>query len=662
MNILRLLRSRFEDALAGLCDNPAEFAAMVKPAQDAKFGDYQANCAMPLANQAKQKGKEVIARDVALQIVGKLNVAEFCEPPEIAGPGFINLKLKSAWLEAATNAQVADERVGIAAVAHAKTVVVDYSAPNVAKPMHVGHLRSSVIGDALYRIHKFLGHRVTGDNHIGDWGTQFGMIIYGYKHFLDKAAFEKQAVAELARLYRLVNQLSDFHEAAAGLPELRKKLAQAQELFKTAEGSPVPADKKEQENRKKNLRKLTTDVNEQREQVASSEKKIAAVESDPSLHALAQAHPRIAVLAREETAKLHAGDAENVALWNQFMPACLAAINAMYDRLGIHFDLELGESFYNPMLAGVVADLQKRAIAKESEGAICVFIPGVEAPFIVRKTDGAFTYATTDLATIKYRAETLHADTILYVVDARQSDHFKLLFETARRWGYEKVDFRHISFGTILGDDKRPFKTRSGDTVGLESLIDESVARARQIVEANDNSKSSGAELDETARQTIAEAVGIGAIKYADLCQNRETDYVFSWDKMLATTGDTATYMQYAYARICGIIRRGNVDREQLRKTGGVIRLAQPAERALGLQLTRFHEALDQAAAECRPNFLTQYLFETANCFSTFYDQCPVLKAETDELRTSRLLLADLTARVIARGLELLGIRTIEQM
>jgi arginyl-tRNA synthetase len=657
MNILQTLRDRFAAALAPLCDDPAPYLAMIKPSQDAKFGDYQANCAMPLAKQHKGN-----PRDVAAQIIGRLDVAEFCEPPEIAGPGFINLRLKTAWLEEQANLQAADERLGVAPVARPSTIVVDYSAPNVAKPMHVGHLRSTVIGDALYRILRFLGHHVTGDNHIGDWGTQFGMIIYGYKHFLDRAAYERDAVAELARLYRLVNQLSDYHDTVAALPAQQSRLSAAQAQLQAAEAAPVPADKKEQEQRKKNLRRLNSEISELRDGIASAEKKIAAVDHDPALVALARSHLQIAVAAREETARLHAGDAENTALWEQFMPPCLAAINRMYERLGIRFDLALGESFYHPLLADVVADLRQKGIAVESEGAICVFIPGVDAPFIVRKSDGAYNYATTDLATIRYRADTLHADVALYVVDARQSDHFKLLFETARRWGYGKIDFRHISFGTILGEDKRPFKTRSGDTVGLESLLDESVTRARAIVDQNDDEKPAGPELDDAARQEIAEAVGIGAIKYADLCQNRETDYVFSWDKMLATNGDTATYMQYAYARICGILRRGNIDRTQLRQAKHRLRLTEPAERALALQLGRFHDILEQAGDECRPNFLTQYLFETANCFSTFYDQCPVLKAETDELRASRLLLADLTARVIDRGLSMLGIRTIEKM
>ncbi|MGE5192688.1 MAG: arginine--tRNA ligase, partial [Deltaproteobacteria bacterium] len=509
---------------------------------------------------------------------------------------------------------------------------------------------------------RFVGHEVIGDNHIGDWGTQFGMIICGYKHFLDRAAYEKNPVAELARLYRLVNQLADYHEAAADLPGLKQTLAERQAARQAGEAAPPPAEKKDQEARKKALRQLLGEIEELKASVASAEAKQKAVETSPALKALADAHPAIAAAAREETAKLHAGDAENLALWKQFMPECLTAIDAMYRRLGVRFDLTLGESYYQPFLAETVESLLERKLAVISDGAVCVFMPGVEAPFIVRKSDGAFTYATTDLATIRYRAEKLAADAMLYVVDARQSDHFKLLFETARRWGYDRIDFRHVSFGTILDEKKQPYKTRSGDTVGLESLLDESVVEARKIVDAGDDAKPEGPELDDAARARIAEAVGIGAIKYADLCQNRESDYVFSWAKMLATKGDTATYMQYAFARVCGIFRKGNIDRETVRNAAGVIAIGAPAERALALQLARFGEALEEAAAECRPNFLTQYLFQTANCFSTFFDQCPVLKAESEALRSSRLLLSDLTARVLSQGLELLGIQTIEKM
>jgi arginyl-tRNA synthetase len=658
MNALAELRSRFAKALTDFTPDPTPFAAMVKPTQDAKFGDFQANFAMPLA---KQLGKN--PRDLAAEVVAKLDVADLCQPLEVAGPGFINIRLKDEWLAQQINHNVGDERLGVAVAAKPKRIVIDYSAPNVAKPMHVGHLRSTVLGNALYRVAKFLGHHVLGDNHIGDWGTQFGMILFGYKHFLDRAAFDAAPVAELARLYRLVNQLSSYHEAQSELPKAEGRLAQLASDLSTAESNPPKNDKAAE----KALKKSRSDIADAREQIASLKKHIDAVESSPSLKPLAEAHPNIAELARLETAKLHAGDEENTRLWNQFVPQCLAAIQGIYDRLDIRFDMTLGESFYNPMLTDVVAEFQAKGLATESDGAICVFIPGNAAPFIIRKRDGAFTYATSDLATIRYRVHELHADMMLYVVDTRQSEHFRLLFETAKLWGYGDRELVHVNFGTILGKDNKPYKTRSGDTVGLESLLDAAVAKARQIVDANDDAKKDEAgnpapELDSAARAIVAETVGIGAIKYADLRHNRESDYVYDEDKMLATNGDTATYMQYAYARVSGIFRKGGIDREALRRDGGRIVFTHPSERALALQLLRFNEALDNVMAEYRPNILTDYLFATANGFSTFYQECSVLREPDDAIRTSRLLLCDLTARVIATGLDLLGIKTCEQM
>jgi arginyl-tRNA synthetase len=658
MNTLAELRRRFAVALADFTDDPAPFAAMVRPAQDPRFGDFQANCAMPLG---KQVGLN--PRELALRIVEKLDVADLCEPAEVAGPGFINLRLLDDHLGRLINAVARDERLGVEPVAEPRTIVVDYSGPNVAKPMHVGHLRSTVIGDALYRVLTFLGHQTIGDNHIGDWGTQFGMILYGFKHFLDRAAYERDPVGELARLYRLVNQLSDYHVAREELPKREQGVAAQQQVVAAAEAAPA-ANARDQQKVLKNLR---SDLAELQDGLRSAKSKIDAVDRDVALASLAADHPDIARGARDETAKLHAGDPENTRLWHQFLPQCLAALQQVYTRLGVAFDVSLGESHYQPRLAGVVADLQQKGLAVESEGAMCVFIPGNDAPFIVRKADGAFTYATTDLATIRHRIEDLKADSILYVVDARQADHFKLLFATARRWGYTATELQHISFGTVMGDDGKPFKTRAGDTVGLESLLDEAVAHARAIVDENDDAKRDehdrpSPELDESTRRAVAEIVGIGGIKYADLRHNRESDYVFSWDKMLAKTGDTATYMQYAYARTRGILRKGGADPDALRSSGAAIAIRHPAERALVLQLCRFPEALAGVAAEYRPNVLTQYLFETANAFSTFFEQCPVIKAGTEELRVSRYLLTDLTGRVIRQALALLGIETCEQM
>lgn len=658
MNILLELQSRFAQVLADFTDDPAPFAEMIRSAQDPKFGDFQANCVMPLA---KRNG--VNPRELALRIVDKLDLSDLCEPVEIAGPGFINLRLKTEYLTNSVNHVANDARLGVASVDQPRTIVIDFSSPNVAKPMHVGHLRSSVIGDALQRLFRFLGHRVISDNHIGDWGTQFGMIIYGYKHFVDVNAYTLNAVGELARLYRLVNTLGDFHEARVKLPQVTDRLQQAEAALQTREAD-TAADPKEL---KKELKKLRSEVETQREQLRSLQGKITAVENDFPLLQLAEQHPEIARLAREETAKLHAGDVVNQQLWEQFLPQCLAALQGVYDRLGVKFDHTLGESFYNPLLPEVVSELTEKGLARESDGAKCVFIEGNAAPFIVQKGDGAYTYATTDLATVKYRVEQFQADAALYVVDARQSEHFWLLQETVRRWLSHPIELQHVSFGTVMGDDRRPFKTRSGDTVGLESLLEEAVRRAREIVSTNDDAKQDAdgnpaPELDESTRDAIAQIVGIGGIKYADLHHNRESDYIFDWDKMLATTGDTATYMQYAYARIQGIFRKGDVDRQQLFANGAQIILSTPAERGLALKLCRFEETLSAVAREYRPNLLTQYLFELAGELTTFYGQCPVLKAEDDATRRSRLRLVDLAGRVIKQGLELLGIEVCERM
>ncbi|MCH9652429.1 MAG: arginine--tRNA ligase [Planctomycetes bacterium] len=654
MNILDALRTRFEPVLAEWTDDPSSMIEMLKASQDAKFGDYQANFAMPLA--AKLDG--VKPRDLAVLIADKVDLSDFCEPLEVAGPGFINIKLKQDWLEGLTQQLVPDERLGVPVTETPQKVIVDFSAPNVAKPMHVGHLRSSVIGDANYRVLQFLGHDVVGDNHIGDWGTQFGMIIFGFKNFLDEDAFQQSSVTELARLYRLVNQLSDYHANKIAVPTRQTEIEQLEDKLKTLEETIDQSDKKA----RKQLKKLKSDIGERKSELASMQEKLAELEQNEDLNSKAAAFPEIARLARDETAKLHAGDAENLELWKQFLPECLDAIQVVYDRLNIHFDLTLGESYYQPMLADVVADLKQKGLAQESQGAICVFAEGLKAPSIVQKQDGAFTYATTDLATIKYRVEELKADRVLYVVDSRQSEHFQLLFATVKQWGFTDLELQHVSFGTILGKNKRPYKTRSGDTVGLESLLDESIQRAHTIVADNDEAKPDGPELSEAERLQIAEAVGLGGIKYADLKHNRDSDYVFDWDKMLAYRGDTATYMQYAYARVCGIFRKGNIDRNALRTEQSVLQLTEESERALALQINRYSEILESVAIEARPNYLTNYLFELSNLFSTFYNNCQVLKAEEEHIRTSRLLLCDLTARVITHGLSLLGIRTCERM
>lgn len=585
MNILREIQRRFAVALDGLADNSAELLAQVRASQDPKFGDYQANCAMPLG---KRLGKP--PREIATEIVRRLEISDVCEPPEIAGPGFINLRLRSDWLGQQATAALADPRVGVPLIEKPRTYVVDYSAPNVAKPMHVGHIRSTVIGDCLYRTLKFVGHKAIGDNHLGDWGTQFGMIIYGYKRAELRERVRESGTAErlgeFGSLYALVNRMA---------------------------------------------------------------------EEDASI--------REAVL--DETAKLHSNDSENLRLWKEIRQQCEGDIERIYKRLGVTFDEQHGESFYHNRLAAVVDSLTNAGIARESDGAICVFLDGYKTPFLIRKQDGAFLYATSDLATIEYRMETWHPDAILYVVDHRQSLHFEQLFATARLWKpeYANVEFKHVSFGTVLGNDGKPFKTRSGDTVGLDSLLDEGVSRALAIVSASDDAKPNGPELSAEERQRIAEVVGIGALKYADLSQNRTSDYVFDYDKMLAMSGNTATYMQYAHARVRGIFIKGQERLgEASQQAARTIVSTHPAERALALAASQLPEAIDLVLADYRPNQLTAYLFELANRFSTFYENCPVLMAETPELLESRLAMCDLTAKVLRQGLSLLGIEVVERM
>jgi arginyl-tRNA synthetase len=670
MNVLALLRDRFQQSLRALGVGDADLPGlldMVLPSQDAKFGDYQANLAMPLG---KRLGKP--PRDVATQLASLLEIGDVCGPPEIAGPGFINLRIRDDWLVEQLAAASADaERLGVARAEKPRTFVVDYSSPNVAKPMHVGHIRSTVIGDALYRILKFLGHRAISDNHLGDWGTQFGMIIYGYKHFADDVALKKFPVAELTRLYKLVNTLVEYHETRSEkLPALERKAAEVEKQLSALRATRAPADAKEAKTHAKRLRQAEGQLQELRAEQTEFRNKLGAVEKDPQLRDLAAPHADIGQRVLMETALLHSGDPTNVELWRQFLPACLADIEAVYQRLGVSFDHTLGESFYQDRLRGVVKDLAQKGLANESDGAICVFLEGFEVPMIVQKQDGAFLYATTDLATIQYRMSEWRPDAILYVVDHRQSLHFEQLFAAARLWGFSNVELQHITFGTVLGEDGRPFKTRSGTSVGLSGLIDEAVERALAIVSQNDDARPKPL-LSPSDRRNVAATVGIGAIKYADLAHNRTSDYVFSYDKMLAMTGNTATYMQYSYARVRSIFAKAEaagvggsegLESDTRHPTPDTFLLTTPQERALALALLRFPEALDRVVADYRPNHLTAYLFDLATRYSDFFENCPVLRAETDELRTSRLLLCDLTARTIECGLKLLGIDVVERM
>jgi arginyl-tRNA synthetase len=661
MNVLALLRDLFAPALVSLGVDVAEIPnllGMLLPNQDAKFGDYQANFAMPLG---KKLGKP--PREIAQQLVAAVDVTDLCDPPEVAGPGFINLRLKDNWIIEQLAAALGDEtRIGVAPAAQPRTIIVDYSSPNVAKPMHVGHIRSTVIGDALHRILKFLGHTAISDNHLGDWGTQFGMIIYGYKHFLDAAALQAKPVDELSRLYRLVHSLVEYYETKHDkIPALKVRIAEAEQRVARLDAQAAPTDPKELKKAAKQLEQAKQSLSELLTERTGLATKLEATEADPKLGPLLAPHATIARDVLLETAALHGGDPTNVELWRKILPYGMAEIEVIYRRLGITFDHTLGESFYQDRLRGVVKSLVDKGLARESEGAICVFLEGRPAPMIVQKKDGAFLYATTDLATIQYRMSEWRPDTILYVVDHRQSLHFDQLFAAAKLWGCEGVAFQHIAFGTVLGDDGRPFKTRSGTNVGLASLLDEAVERALKIVSDNDDGRPEPL-LSAADRQTVAERIGIGAIKYADLAHNRTSDYVFSYDKMLAMTGNTAAYMQYSYARVKSIFEKAGVSRSSIINQQSSILLGSPHERALALALLQFSEALDRVVADYRPNHLTSYLFELASRYSEFFENCPVIKAESDALRASRLALCDLTARTLHRGLNLLGIQTVERM
>lgn len=583
---------------------------LVRPCEP-KFGDYQSNALMSLAKERKMN-----PRQLATDVVGKLDVSEWCEKVEIAGAGFLNFRLKNSTLTQTLQSAARGEHLFFSKASFPRTVVIDFSSPNVAKPMHVGHIRSTGIGDALQRTLRLLGHRVISDNHIGDWGTQFGMLIYGWKNFLNPVALESSPIEELVRLYRKVtNQIESERNQA--VTEAWAKTPDAVAIY-------IPDTPTEKE-------------------------------------------------CRHELVLLQRGWQENVEIWKQCVTHSRREFEAVYQRLDIKFDVTLGESFYNPQLGKVVEDLLKSGIARESEGAIGVFsdgsLPSKEDPFLVnrdgewvadpaliRKSDGGFNYTTTDLATIDYRLKTWSPNEIVYVVDDRQSGHFKKLFVAFARWqsdAAKKVKMVHVGFGKILGDDGKPFKTRSGDTVKLGDLLDETEERAlKVVVEKNP-------DLPDAQQREIARVVGIGAVKYADLLPNRQSDYVFSWDKMLALQGNTAPYLQYAYARIKSIFRKSES------ATGNrqpAIQLNAPEELALAKHLLNFGLTLEAVADEYRPNFLCNYLYELAGHFARFYENCPVLKADNEATRNSRLALCDLTARVLKQGLDVLGIEVLEQM
>ena len=545
-------------------------ASELTQATDPRFGDYQTNAALVLG---KQRGEK--PRDVAATILQQLKLGDVVETPSVAGAGFINFKLRADAITKATAALYADERLGVARSTSPKKIVIDFGSPNVAKPMHVGHIRSTALGDSLARIATFLGHDVIRDNHIGDWGTQFGMVIWGWKNLLDRDALGRAPLAEIVRIYKETNARST---------------------------------------------------------------------SDPAVREAC----------RQELVKLQSGDKENTDIWNECVAFSMQDFEHVYKLLDVHYDIQCGESFYNDKLPGVVDRLLKSKIAEISENAVVVFFPDVpelaDKPSIIRKSDGGFNYTTSDIATVEYRINELKRDTLWYVVGAPQTLHFKQIFEIARREGY-KADFRHIPFGNVLGEDRKLMKTRSGENVPLRQLLEEAISRARKIVEE----KNPG--LPEQEKIDIAHAIGIGAVKYADLSQYRMTDYVFSWDKMLALQGNTAPYLQNAYVRIRSIFRKAEQPPPKIDK----LALSEDAEINLAKKLCQFGEIVPQVLNDFRPNVLATYLFELSNGFHSFYEACPVLKSE-EPVRSSRLALSDLVARVLQRGLDLLGIKVPERM
>ena len=576
--LYQLIEQRVRSAVANVLPDAELSGVQVRPCPDPKFGDYQTTSLMSLAKERKRN-----PRQLATEVVATLDVHEWCEPVEIAGAGFLNFRLRPEALAETLQAAGQGQHLFFQKTKQPRVIVVDFSSPNVAKPMHVGHIRSTILGDSLARTLRLLGHRVITDNHIGDWGTQFGKLLVGWKQQLDRAALQSDPIGEMERLYKSINTASAH---------------------------------------------------------------------DPAL--LEQA--------RQELVKLQEGDPENLRIWTEMIALSQVQFETIYDRLGVRFDHSLGESFYNPRLKQVVQELQQKEIARESEGAMAVFFDDLpqlrEHPALIRKSDGAANYTTTDLATLAHRLEQWKPDEIVYVTDGRQQLHFQQLFAIFRRWHPEaRLKLAHVWFGSILGEDGRPFKTRSGETVKLADLLDEAEERAFQTV------SEKNPDLPEAQRHAIARVVGLGAVKYADLLPNRQSDYVFSWEKMLALHGNTAPYLQYAYARIRSIFRKAGADAVSpvAPDAAAPFSPSAPEEIALAKHLLNFGLVLEAVAEEYRPNFLCNYLSELAGVFARFYEQCPVLKAEPQERRL-RLALCDLTARVLKQGLELLGIETLELM
>ncbi|MGU6970941.1 arginine--tRNA ligase [Salmonella enterica subsp. enterica serovar Oranienburg] len=577
MNIQALLSEKVSQAMIA-AGAPADCEPQVRQSAKVQFGDYQANGMMAVA---KKLG--MAPRQLAEQVLTHLDLSGIASKVEIAGPGFINIFLEPAFLAEQVQQALASERLGVSQPTR-QTIVVDYSAPNVAKEMHVGHLRSTIIGDAAVRTLEFLGHHVIRANHVGDWGTQFGMLIA----WLEKQQQENagdMALADLEGFYRDAKKHYDEDEA-------------------------------------------------------------------------------FAERARNYVVKLQSGDTYFREMWRKLVDITMTQNQITYDRLNVTLtrDDVMGESLYNPMLPGIVADLKAKGLAVESEGATVVFLDefknkeGDPMGVIIQKKDGGYLYTTTDIACAKYRYETLHADRVLYYIDSRQHQHLMQAWTIVRKAGYvpDSVPLEHHMFGMMLGKDGKPFKTRAGGTVKLADLLDEALERARRLV-AEKNPDMPADELEK-----LANAVGIGAVKYADLSKNRTTDYIFDWDNMLAFEGNTAPYMQYAYTRVLSVFRKADIDEQALASAPVII--SEDREAQLAARLLQFEETLTVVAREGTPHIMCAYLYDVAGLFSGFYEHCPILSAENDAVRNSRLKLAQLTAKTLKLGLDTLGIETVERM
>ncbi|MGM4398511.1 arginine--tRNA ligase [Salmonella sp. NW213] len=577
MNIQALLSEKVSQAMIA-AGAPADCEPQVRQSAKVQFGDYQANGMMAVA---KKLG--MAPRQLAEQVLTHLDLSGIASKVEIAGPGFINIFLEPAFLAEQVQQALTSDRLGVSQPTR-QTIVVDYSAPNVAKEMHVGHLRSTIIGDAAVRTLEFLGHHVIRANHVGDWGTQFGMLIA----WLEKQQQENagdMALADLEGFYRDAKKHYDEDEA-------------------------------------------------------------------------------FAERARNYVVKLQSGDTYFREMWRKLVDITMTQNQITYDRLNVTLtrDDGMGESLYNPMLPGIVADLKAKGLAVESEGATVVFLDefknkeGDPMGVIIQKKDGGYLYTTTDIACAKYRYETLHADRVLYYIDSRQHQHLMQAWTIVRKAGYvpDSVPLEHHMFGMMLGKDGKPFKTRAGGTVKLADLLDEALERARRLV-AEKNPDMSADELEK-----LANAVGIGAVKYADLSKNRTTDYIFDWDNMLAFEGNTAPYMQYAYTRVLSVFRKADIDEQALASAPVII--SEDREAQLAARLLQFEETLTVVAREGTPHVMCAYLYDVAGLFSGFYEHCPILSAENDAVRNSRLKLAQLTAKTLKLGLDTLGIETVERM